>query len=41
MATDLYTNNKVIWGAYASALPGPLRRLVDLSVRNELLFTAP
>ncbi len=41
MATDLYTNNKIIWGAYASALPRPLQRLVDLSVRNELLFNAP
>ena len=37
MSTDAYANNRVIWDAYAEALPPGLRRFVDLSVRNDLI----
>ena len=37
MSTDEFDNNRVIWDAYAEALPASLRRLVDLSVRNDRL----
>ena len=37
MSTDEFDNNRIIWDAYAAALPASLRRLVDLSVRNERL----
>lgn len=36
MSTDSYDNNRIIWDAYAQALPPGLRRFVDLSVRNTL-----
>ncbi|WP_237479906.1 glycosyltransferase [Lichenibacterium dinghuense] len=34
LSTDAYANNRVVWDAYAEALPSALRRFVDLSVRN-------
>ncbi|WP_129221391.1 glycosyltransferase [Lichenibacterium ramalinae] len=37
MSTDEFDNNRVVWNAYAEALPASLRRLVDLSVRNDRL----
>ena len=37
MSTDEFDNNRIIWEAYAEALPASLRRLVDLSVRNDRL----
>ena len=37
MSTDEFENNRIIWDAYAEALPTSLRRLVDLSVRNDRL----
>ncbi len=35
MSTDEFDNNRIVWDAYAEALPAGLRRLVDLSVRND------
>ena len=37
LSTDSYANNRVIWDAYAQALPPGLARFVDLSVRNTLV----
>ena len=36
LSTDSHANNRVVWDAYAAALPPALRRFVDLSVRNDL-----
>ena len=35
MSTDEFANNRIIWDAYAEALPPALRRFIDLSVRND------
>lgn len=37
MTTDTYANNRLIWDVYADALPPGLRRLVDLSIRNDFV----
>ena len=37
MSTDAFANNRIIWDAYREAVPAGLTRLVDLSIRNDVV----
>ena len=37
LSTDAFANNRIIWDAYREAIPVELTRLVDLSIRNDVV----